>query len=110
MVEQEEEERLIQQYRVFYELFDGKLFFPPLQYPRRILDCGYGQGNWAVTMAQTYHQSEVSQWTPVWHSWTLKAYHHVVHGPCYQSSGHPDGLTRNIPFISSGDMVVPSAS
>jgi hypothetical protein len=56
---QEEEERLITQHRLFLDIFDGRLFFPPLQYPRRILDLGYGRGNWAVTMAQTYHDSEV---------------------------------------------------
>jgi hypothetical protein len=60
---QEEEERLIAQHHLFLDIFDGRLFFPPLQYPRRILDLGYGRGNWAVTMAQTYHDSEVRTFT-----------------------------------------------
>jgi hypothetical protein len=40
-------------------LFNDRLFFPPLDYPRRILELGYGRGNWAVNMAQMYQESEV---------------------------------------------------
>jgi hypothetical protein len=48
----------VQQDLLFAEVF-GKLFFPQLEYPKRVLECGYGSGSWAVTMAQMYVDSEV---------------------------------------------------
>jgi hypothetical protein len=60
----EEEERLEVQHnviqRLFAELSPDALFFPPIDYPTRILDCGYGRGQWAVAMAETYTDSRVS--------------------------------------------------
>ncbi|KAF2145231.1 uncharacterized protein K452DRAFT_316320 [Aplosporella prunicola CBS 121167] len=56
----EEEERLENQHQILRYLFDDRLFFPPLQNPLKVLDCGYGRGNWALEMAQTYPNSEVT--------------------------------------------------
>jgi len=56
---QEEEDRALCQHQVFHLLFDERLYFPPLTNPRRVLDCGYGQGTWTVAMAEAYEQSEV---------------------------------------------------
>lgn len=41
-------------------VFDDRLLFPPLHHPRRILDCGYGSGAWAVEVAEQYPDCEVS--------------------------------------------------
>ncbi|KAF2395718.1 S-adenosyl-L-methionine-dependent methyltransferase [Trichodelitschia bisporula] len=59
-VDEEEEDRLSAQHAVFQELFGGRFYFVPLQYPRQVLDCGYGQAHWAVSFAQTYGSSEVT--------------------------------------------------
>jgi hypothetical protein len=60
----EEEDRLEAQHDVIQRLFaessQDPLFFPPIKYPVRILDCGYGRGQWAVAMAETYIDSRVS--------------------------------------------------
>lgn len=60
----DEEERLEAQHnviqRLFAEISRDPLFFPPIDYPTRILDCGYGRGQWAVAMAETYTDSRVS--------------------------------------------------
>ncbi|KAF2094054.1 S-adenosyl-L-methionine-dependent methyltransferase [Rhizodiscina lignyota] len=66
-VDDEEEERLQIQHRVFSALWEGRLFFPPLSYPRRILDLGYGQGEWAVAMAEQYENSQVTA-VDIWHA------------------------------------------
>ena len=58
MATQDEEDRVILQHEIFLEVLGG-LFFPPVTNPRRILDCGYGQGSWAVAMAQEFEESEV---------------------------------------------------
>ncbi|KAF1983327.1 S-adenosyl-L-methionine-dependent methyltransferase [Aulographum hederae CBS 113979] len=58
-VDEEEEERLDQQHRIFTLLFDDELFFPPIEYPRRILDCGYGQASWTNAMAEMYYESRI---------------------------------------------------
>lgn len=58
--EQEEEERQVSQHLLFQELFDDKLFFPPIASPKKVLECGYGRGSWAVSMAQTYENCKVS--------------------------------------------------
>ncbi|KAK7522516.1 S-adenosyl-L-methionine-dependent methyltransferase [Phyllosticta citriasiana] len=55
-----EEQRLENQHQVLRYLFDGRLFFPPVKCPRRILDCGYGRGHWALDMALNYPHSEVT--------------------------------------------------
>lgn len=46
---------------VFNLLFDGTLIFPPIQNPRRILDCGFGTASWAVDVAQAYPNCVVGQ-------------------------------------------------
>lgn len=51
--------RLEAQHRVFQRVWSGRLFFPPIEYPRRILDLGYGLGDWATNVAETYEDSEV---------------------------------------------------
>ncbi|KAF2091998.1 S-adenosyl-L-methionine-dependent methyltransferase [Saccharata proteae CBS 121410] len=59
-VDDEEGDRLESQHDILRYLFDGRLFFPPISYPTKVLECGYGRGNWALEMAQTYTQSEVT--------------------------------------------------
>ncbi|EOD47288.1 Methyltransferase type 11 [Neofusicoccum parvum] len=59
-VDTEEEERLESQHQILRYLFDNRLFFPPIQYPTKVLDCGFGRGNWALDMAQMYPDSEVT--------------------------------------------------
>ncbi|PGH27955.1 hypothetical protein AJ80_00209 [Polytolypa hystricis UAMH7299] len=58
-VDEEEIERLDIQHKVFNKVFDERLIFPPVVQPRRILDCGYGSGAWAVEVAEQYPQCEV---------------------------------------------------
>jgi ubiquinone/menaquinone biosynthesis C-methylase UbiE len=41
-------------------VFDGRLIFPPIRSPKRILDCGCGAGDWAVEVAEQYPDAEVS--------------------------------------------------
>lgn len=57
---QDEAERLELQQRVFNKVFDDRLIFPPIRRPRRILDCGYGAGAWAVEVAEQHPNCEVS--------------------------------------------------
>lgn len=56
-----EEDRQVVHHRMLHELFEERLFFPIITYPRRVLDCGYGRGQWAVALAQCYDQAEVSK-------------------------------------------------
>lgn len=56
---QDEAERLEIQHRVFNMLFDYRLIFPPISKPRRVLDCGYGSGSWAVEVAEQYPDCQV---------------------------------------------------
>ena len=44
---------------VFLRLFDGRLIFPPISRPRRILDCGFGEASWAVDVAETHPNCQV---------------------------------------------------
>ncbi|KAF2636803.1 S-adenosyl-L-methionine-dependent methyltransferase [Massarina eburnea CBS 473.64] len=39
--------------------FEEKLFLPPIEYPRKVLDCGYGRGDWVVHLAEMYEQCQV---------------------------------------------------
>jgi hypothetical protein len=55
----DEETRQIRQHIILTGTFGGRLFFPPLNNPSRILDCGYGAGTWAVAMGELYEDSEV---------------------------------------------------
>ncbi|KAK0650642.1 Secondary metabolism regulator laeA [Lasiodiplodia hormozganensis] len=59
-VDEGEEQRLENQHQILQYLFEGRLFFPPIQHPKKVLDCGYGRGNWALEMAQTYPDSEIT--------------------------------------------------
>src|SRR3569833_3022120 len=56
---QNEVERLRIQHDVFNRLFDGRLFFPPIRRPRRVLECGFGTASWAVDVAEAYQNCEV---------------------------------------------------
>jgi len=47
---------------IFNMLFDGRLIFPPIARPRRILDCGSGSGSWATEVAETHPECEVRDW------------------------------------------------
>ncbi|KAL8938389.1 MAG: hypothetical protein Q9211_003219 [Gyalolechia sp. 1 TL-2023] len=46
--------RLESQHQVLSLVFDGRLFFPPVQTVGSVLDCGYGAASWAVEVAETY--------------------------------------------------------
>ncbi|EYE97607.1 class I SAM-dependent methyltransferase [Aspergillus ruber CBS 135680] len=59
-VDEEEAERLEIQHRVFQRVFDDRLIFPPVSRPRRVLDCGYGAGSWAIEAAERYPYCEVT--------------------------------------------------
>lgn len=48
---------------VLCRLFDGRLIFPPVNEPKRILDCGFGAGDWALDVARAYPDCEVRQHT-----------------------------------------------
>ncbi|KAL6710944.1 hypothetical protein ACN47E_006819 [Coniothyrium glycines] len=57
-----EEDRLTAQHNIVIRLFGGSLFSPsiPLADPRRVLDCGYGGGDWAVQFAEEFEDCEVT--------------------------------------------------
>ncbi|KAF2455185.1 S-adenosyl-L-methionine-dependent methyltransferase [Lineolata rhizophorae] len=59
-VDEEEEERLILQNQIMHYLFEEKLYFPDIPYPDKVLECGYGRASWAVQMAQTYEDCEIT--------------------------------------------------
>ncbi|KZF25363.1 S-adenosyl-L-methionine-dependent methyltransferase [Xylona heveae TC161] len=59
-VDEDEVERLNLQHNVLNSTFDGRLIFPPVQKPRRILDCGYGSGSWASEVAEQHPDCEVT--------------------------------------------------
>ncbi|OJD18813.1 hypothetical protein AJ78_01220 [Emergomyces pasteurianus Ep9510] len=58
-VDDDEIERLELQHRVLSKVFDNRLVFPPVHSLRRVLDCGYGNGAWAVEVAEQYPACEV---------------------------------------------------
>ncbi|KEY74257.1 hypothetical protein S7711_00414 [Stachybotrys chartarum IBT 7711] len=58
-IDEQEIGRLETMHGVFRVVFDGRLIFPPVRSPRRILDCGSGGGDWAVEVAEQYPESEV---------------------------------------------------
>lgn len=45
---------------VLSRAFDGRLIFPPVRSPKRILDCGCGPGDWAAEVAEQFPDAEVS--------------------------------------------------
>ncbi|KAH8889694.1 S-adenosyl-L-methionine-dependent methyltransferase, partial [Thozetella sp. PMI_491] len=59
-VDEDEIERLQLMHGVFSVAFRGRLVFPPIQSPTRILDCGYGSASWAVDVAEQYPDCEVT--------------------------------------------------
>lgn len=40
-------------------VFESQLLFPPITRPRRILECGFGAGDWAIDVARQYQTCEV---------------------------------------------------
>ncbi|KIN08384.1 hypothetical protein OIDMADRAFT_110979 [Oidiodendron maius Zn] len=57
--DEDEIERLQMMHNVLHRTFDGRLIFPPLSRPRRILECGYGTASWASGVAEQNPQCEV---------------------------------------------------
>ncbi|KAF2850477.1 S-adenosyl-L-methionine-dependent methyltransferase [Plenodomus tracheiphilus IPT5] len=57
-----EEERLTAQHDIFSRLLGDSMVSRkiPLADPRRVLDCGYGGGDWCVQFAEEYEDSEVT--------------------------------------------------
>ncbi|KLJ05733.1 hypothetical protein EMPG_10823 [Blastomyces silverae] len=58
-VDDDEIERLEIQHQVLSKIFDDRLIFPPVHSPSRVLDCGYGNGGWAVEVAEQHPSCEV---------------------------------------------------
>jgi len=54
-----EEERLETQHDLILRFCGNRLFFPRINNPRKILECGYGRGDWAVAVAEEYEDCEV---------------------------------------------------
>ena len=40
-------------------IFDNRLLFPPINNPQRILECGYGNCDWSISVAESYPDCEV---------------------------------------------------
>ncbi|CZT00663.1 related to methyltransferase [Rhynchosporium graminicola] len=57
--DEDEIDRLNNFHSVLNRVFDGRLIFPPVHRPRRILDCGCGTGAWASEVAEQNPQCEV---------------------------------------------------
>ncbi|KAF3906218.1 hypothetical protein ABW20_dc0101622 [Dactylellina cionopaga] len=55
----DEADRLNRQHAVFRKIFDSRLIFPPVENPKRVLDCGYGSGAWAIEAAEQYPEAEI---------------------------------------------------
>jgi len=58
-VQKREEHRLEAQHEILYQFAGNKTFFPRIDHPRKILDCGYGRGDWVVQVAEEHEQCEV---------------------------------------------------
>lgn len=56
-----EEDRLTAQHDAMYRLFSNNLFSPRMRIkdPHKILECGYGGGDWAVQCAEEFEDCEV---------------------------------------------------
>ncbi len=50
------------QHQILSYIFDERLVFPPLNNPRRILECGHGAGTWAVEVAEQFPNCQVSKY------------------------------------------------
>lgn len=61
-IDDREEDRLAAQHDIFSRLLGDRLITRkiPLADPRRVLDCGYGSGDWCVQFAEEYEESEVT--------------------------------------------------
>jgi hypothetical protein len=67
--DEEEEDRLTAQHELMMMLFGNALWSPriPVSNPRKVLDCGYGGGDWCFACAQAFEDCEVraySLWPP----------------------------------------------
>ncbi|KNB07292.1 hypothetical protein FOXG_08511 [Fusarium oxysporum f. sp. lycopersici 4287] len=60
-IDEDEISRLEVMHGVLSRLFDGRLIFPPIRSPRRILDCGCGPGDWAIEVATQYPDAELDE-------------------------------------------------
>ena len=57
---QDEDERLTIQHHVITRFLEGNLIHAPIQAdPKNVLDCGYGQADWALSVAARYPDCEV---------------------------------------------------
>lgn len=56
-----EEDRLTAQHNVLFRLFGNSLVSPHIKIdaPEKILECGYGGGDWSVQCAEEYEDCEV---------------------------------------------------
>jgi ubiquinone/menaquinone biosynthesis C-methylase UbiE len=57
----EEAEHLELMHSVFCRVFDDRLIFPPVRAPKRVLDCGFGAGDWAFEVARAFPDCEVQE-------------------------------------------------
>lgn len=57
---QVEVQRLRDAHKAFSKVFDYRLIFPPVNRPRKVLDCGSGTGAWAAEVAAEYPGCKVS--------------------------------------------------
>ncbi|KAI0206333.1 S-adenosyl-L-methionine-dependent methyltransferase [Astrocystis sublimbata] len=57
--DEDETLRLRIQHNVLSMMFDSRLIFPPIDRPRRVLDCGFGTGEWALQVAWEHPRCEV---------------------------------------------------
>lgn len=55
-----EETRLETQHEVLLRFTEGTLYWPHVRNPRKILECGYGTGEWAVAVAELYEDCQAS--------------------------------------------------
>lgn len=55
-----EENRLVNQHDILLRVSGNRLYFPRVENPRKVLECGYGTGDWAVSVAEEYEDCEVS--------------------------------------------------
>lgn len=51
--------RLELMHNVFCRVFDNRLIFPPVDAPKRVLECGFGAGDWALDVSRTFPDCEV---------------------------------------------------
>lgn len=58
-VDEDEVERLHILNNVMNTVFEGRLIFPPISRPRRVLDCGFGTASWATAVAEQFPRCEV---------------------------------------------------